>query len=205
MATTNGESSSDNISRLVQSLSNNAGDLRTGDAKARDAMITDAFRLIAALETPHETFLRISWQYSSHPAILRLASDMKLFENLASDDGSPKSSKQLADALSPPADPRLVLKVLKILASFYVVQEVDTDVFAPTPFSTSMSQQVWKEALALIVPYVTQTKIKLPAYFQDTKYQLPTNALDAPVQYANDVRGKMHFFELMRRDRKSVV
>lgn len=189
--------SNDDAFESLERLNKNAEALRKGDTRAREAMIADCFSLMADLENPNETFVRLIWPYLTQPVALRLASDMKIFETLSA-AGKPLHTKEVAAPVS--ADLRLTRKVMKMLASFHVIKEVDVDMWATNAFADSMASDVWKQALTLCVPYASETMLKMPEFFREKEYQFPTGALDAPAQYAHGVSGKMHFFELMRRD-----
>ena len=58
-----GTSSYGEAFEVLKSLNGNAETLRTGHAQARDALISDCFRLVASLETPSETFMRTLWTH----------------------------------------------------------------------------------------------------------------------------------------------
>lgn len=55
--------------------------------------------------------------------------------------------KYLANGLANKVDTD---RVLRTLASYYLVKEVDVDSFAATPFTDSMTDQTWKDALGLM-------------------------------------------------------
>lgn len=55
--------------------------------------------------------------------------------------------KSLLDEL---ADKVATDRVMRTLASYHLVKEVDVDSFGATPFSNSMADQTWKDALGLM-------------------------------------------------------
>jgi len=63
-------------------------------------------------------------------------------------------------------------RVLRTLASYYLVKEVDVDSFAATPFTDSMTDQTWKDALGLMqvqcigITFVMLTTVKGAVRFE---------------------------------------
>lgn len=48
---------------VLGDIQKHAEAMKNGDPKARDSLVADCFKMIAALETPGETFMRIMWNY----------------------------------------------------------------------------------------------------------------------------------------------
>ncbi|KAK7885766.1 hypothetical protein LTR67_010118 [Exophiala xenobiotica] len=96
----------DMVSKLLKDVTQNVEALGSGNSKAREAAIEACRSLASSLETPSEAVVRMTWVEPSHLAALRMAVDMRLFDHLAAEQSSPKSSAQLAAACS--AEPWLV-------------------------------------------------------------------------------------------------
>lgn len=182
---------------VLSELNKNAEQLRKGNAQVRDALISDCFRLVAELETPGEAFMRILWTHTIHPAVMRLASDIQLFDLLKAAEGRARSSAELAEMTS--ADQKLISKTLKTLATCYLVKEVEADKFVSTPFSDAMASETYKLALGLMVPFVAKANLIGPEYFQQRNYKWPDDAKDVPGTFATGDAGKLNFFEVMKK------
>lgn len=183
----------------LQRLNKNAEALRNGNSKAREAMVADCFSLIADLETPNETFVRLMWPYLIQPVVTKLASDMKIFETLSS-AGKPLLTKDIAAAV--PAGLPFTQRILKTLASFHVVKEVDVDLWASTSFADTMASNVSKQALNMIIPYTSEVLAKAPEFLKEKQYQSPVNPLDTAVQFYHGLSGQTHFYEILKRDER---
>jgi len=86
MSTSNTTTSHEAAFDVLKTLNTDAEALRSGDQKARDAMIADCFALIAKLETPEETFVRNMWNSVSILPVSRSMSDRRPFTGHASCD-----------------------------------------------------------------------------------------------------------------------
>lgn len=102
--------------QILEDVNKHTAAYQGGDQRAREAALSSAFKLISELETPSETIVRMLWCWvSGHSipafsmllilqcqptqlAVVRTAVELDLFQHLASGDGSPKTSGQLAKA-----------------------------------------------------------------------------------------------------------
>jgi hypothetical protein len=110
---------------LLQDLATAGQAYKTGDSGARRKLLHLCNELTLELEPPGETFLRINWaevcrlrffspaepsrltiQQTVRAIAIRIAIDLDIYKTLSEDEGSPKSSAQLAAPKS--ADPLLV-------------------------------------------------------------------------------------------------
>ncbi|KAK5944194.1 hypothetical protein PMZ80_003475 [Knufia obscura] len=194
----NGIGIHDEASDVLQSLNKNAEALRAGNKQARDAMVSDCFRLVASLETPGEAFMRIMWTHSIYPPVIRLASDLKVFDLLKDAEGASKSSVELAKAAG--ADVRLMSAPPQVSILGITDKETDADSFASTEFANAMADQTYKNTLGLMTPYAASANLTTPEYFKKRDYRWPEDPMDTPVQYPTGDSGKMSFFDMMKRD-----
>lgn len=134
----------------------------------------------------------------SHNSVLRLGSEIGLFEALAADGGKPKSSEDIANKTNPESESTLVARMLRLLASMNAVVETGSDMFAPTPFALAMTQEAFRDSVALRYDDLQPMMIKQTEFFKETGYKTPNSSLNAPLQYAYDCR-RTHLFELFAK------
>ncbi|KAI1615060.1 O-methyltransferase-domain-containing protein [Exophiala viscosa] len=182
------------LPRLLENVNEHVQALSSGDLKARDAAIEACRTLASTLESPSEAFVRMTWVEPSHLSSMRVALGMGLFEQLAADSSSPKSSAQLAALCS--ADPRLVEKTLKVLAAVGTVREVDADSYASSPLSQSMTRSIFSDSLSLMHDFCIPINLKTADFFAQNGYKYPADPLSAPAQFAHNVMGKTHVMQL---------
>ena len=91
-------------------------------------------------------------------------------------------------------------RILKVLASFYVVREVNEDSFVSTPLADSMSEDTFKTALDLMHPWATKCALVGPDYFRQHDNKWPSDPMDCPAQLATSDSGKLSTFQIMARD-----
>lgn len=148
-----GNEMSENAAKIISEISADGQKLAVESPGARENIILQARRLIAALETPMETILQTVWEEVCHRVLnislllkvcqptrymaIRLALDLKFFETLAADGGSAKSVAELCKSTD--ADPVLVARLTRHLAACRVIREVGADTYAPTTISNALA------------------------------------------------------------------
>lgn len=155
-------------------------------------------KLFSTLILPGESIALTQWAQPTHNAVLRLGSEIQLFEALGVDGGAPKSSKSIADKTNPQTEHSLVARMLRLLASMNTVIETQPDTFAPTPFAKAMTQEAFKDSVALMHDDLQPMLIKQTEYFKEIGYKTPTSSSYAPLQYAYNCKGQ-HLFEMFAR------
>ncbi|KAI0599795.1 S-adenosyl-L-methionine-dependent methyltransferase [Biscogniauxia sp. FL1348] len=151
------------------------------DAATRSALYIAAKKLAAATEDPFNTISRVN----GSPMILtfcQLACDLGLFERLV--EGSvPLSSVDLAAASK--ADPVLLGRILRFLASNDIISEVGEDAFAANGITCTLARPGFRAGIAhsfaAIMPCLQET----PKFLADTQYANPSDVLHSPFQLAH--------------------
>ncbi|KAJ2996759.1 hypothetical protein NUW58_g870 [Xylaria curta] len=115
------------ISSLTHEAREKAKKLQIDGDNGRRDLLKIARALVAALETPKESVMRMTWHSPTVFAAMRLCMDLDLYSKICDDDGSPKSAQFLAETTG--ADPRLVERLLKHLATANIVSETAADVY----------------------------------------------------------------------------
>ncbi|CAO2658205.1 Nn.00g059280.m01.CDS01 [Neocucurbitaria sp. VM-36] len=174
------------MSAIVQALN---------DATANPASLTEADKAqllgactnaVSALQPYDQKLMDLLFAPLKSVA-LRLAIDMRLFDACAPDENvtlNQLSNKTQCDEL---------LIIMRVLIDMKIFNEVDQDVFQPTPAATLYK---YDSPMAQIIIHWTMHMpqiAKLPDYFAEKGYTSPTDSLDCPFQYA--MRTKLHNFD----------
>lgn len=187
---------SNNInSALVDHIAQLCNDYKTGRAGAREGLIESCTKLLPQLMTPEETMVMTTWAQPTHKAAIRLGVEMHLFEALAADNGSPKSSSTIADSMTPPAEHALVARVLRHLATMGSVLETGPDTFAPTPYALALTKENYRESIEFVEDDWQPLHQASPEFFRQNGFKSPT-LVDSPFQLAYDCKGQ-HLFEFL--------
>lgn len=187
------------ISSLVDRIAQQGEAFKNGTIGAREGLMKTAHQLFSSLIFPAEMVLYTQWAQPAHTAILRLGSDIKLFQALAAEDGSSKSSKAIADMTDPPTEHKLVARALRHLSAMGTVKETGQDTFAPTQFSKSMAQEDFKDAIQFMHNDFNPCLLTQNEYFRENGYKAPTSSLFAPFQFAMKCKGD-HLFDYFAKD-----
>ena len=132
-------------------------------------------------------------------AATRILIDLKAFENIATAKG-PVTADQLAERSN--ADPRLVERLLKQVATEGYVREVAADTYSASPIThmlaTGPGQGGVKDMFNCVKSYA-----ELPAYLRETGYANPTDKDNSPFKYA--YKTDKHYFDWVGEDAQRVV
>ncbi|KAF2093148.1 S-adenosyl-L-methionine-dependent methyltransferase [Rhizodiscina lignyota] len=177
---------------LIDEIVKNGQLLRdSNDQTARQKIIAAASSLIEELEIPPEKLARIGWGEPSRTAALRTAFDLGILTKLGEE---PMSSAQLAEGTK--ADPQLVARVMKHLASYGIVKEIGRDQYCGSPFSMASNDPTIRGGLIYSFEGMIPTFHGLPEFLAKTNYQVPTDSNDGPVQYG--LRTDRPFFAVLQ-------
>ncbi|KAK2128743.1 S-adenosyl-L-methionine-dependent methyltransferase [Fusarium oxysporum II5] len=153
--------------------------------------IAAASALIQELENPGEQLARIGWGEPTRTAALRTLFDLGILQRLGEE---PQSSEQLTAGTK--ADPVLVARALKHLGANGIIKEVGQDSYIETPFSMSTRDPTMEGGLIYSFEGMIPTFQGLPEFLAQTKYQVPKDANNSPVQYG--LRTDKPFFSILR-------
>ena len=183
-------------SALVDHVAKLCEGYKAGQAGAREGLIESCTKLLPQLMTPEETMVMTTWAQPTHSAAIRLGVEMHLFEALAADGGSPKSSGTIADSMTPPAEYALVARVLRHMATMGTVLETGPDTFAPTPYALALTKEIYRESIEFVEDDWQPLHQSSPEFFRQNGFKSPTSIFDSPFQLAYDCKGQ-HLFEFM--------
>ncbi|KAI1370106.1 S-adenosyl-L-methionine-dependent methyltransferase [Hypoxylon crocopeplum] len=140
-----------------------------------------AKKLVVASEDPFNTICRVN----GSPMILtfaQVASDLGLFQKLT-EASLPLSCASLADSSG--ADPLLLSRILRFLASNDMITETGEDTFMANGVTRTLARPGFRAGIAhtflAIMPCLQAT----PQFLADTSYVNPTDVLHSPFQIAH--------------------
>ncbi|KAK6400874.1 hypothetical protein LTR81_023915 [Elasticomyces elasticus] len=165
--------------------------VQAATASGRNAALSAARSLVAALETPAERITRMSWYDPLLIAVVRLSIDVKLFSKLQEQGGKPMTTSELASATS--TDPALLIRFLKLLASADVVRETGEAEFASTPTSDLLASPGGSGTLSNCFSVVSAVNYKIVEYFRSRGYHSPVDKDDSIWKHATG--SDLHYFD----------
>ncbi|KAB5566225.1 O-methyltransferase [Coniochaeta sp. 2T2.1] len=145
------------------------------DEATRLRMQDTLHRVAEEMETPHDTMLRLL-NSNLEITIVKAALDMGIFKRLA-ESPSPLSVKILA--ASSGADPLLLGRLLRYLASIRMIVETSEDHFGPNNVTTSFSDPRIEGALNYTFGLSGPAYQAFPEYLKETKCQSETGGKHA--------------------------
>ena len=149
------------------------------DELGRSALLKAAQGLVQRLERPYERMMRMVWTEPILMIAVKIACDLDLFSHLS--NGS-KTTEQLA--IGTGADALLIRRVLRLLGTSGIVEEVGLDTYAKNDFSTALADPngIRNGIEHFYHKCIVQLE-KLPAYFQENGYRNPSDAEHPPWEY----------------------
>ncbi|KAJ5358794.1 Plant methyltransferase dimerization [Penicillium cataractarum] len=155
-----------------------------GLEKSRIDAQEKALQLARALERPRDAILKLAYAPSVVMAV-KIAHDMEIFPVLA----KATSPVPLADLASvKPADPLLVERILRLLATNGFVQEFAPREYLPTRLSKEMTERASIGVVESLFLEFLPTFQKTPEYLRATNYRNPDDPMLAALQYTNDFK-----------------
>lgn len=139
--------STQDVSREAQSVQEDIQNLSRvsggDDQVQRQALLSSARKLVAALETPGHMVARMSWEEPTTSGSLRILIDLGIFKHMLGGDTTvPKQASELAKMSG--ADPILLQRLLKRVASSSppLVEETGPDEYIPNRWTRAFADDV---------------------------------------------------------------
>ena len=129
--------SNSQITALIDQIAKQGEAWKNGADGAREGLMNSCQQLYSNLVLPAENIILTQWAQPTHTAVIRLASEIQLFEALAADNGAPKSSKNIAQRTQPQTEDTLVARMLRHLSAMGDCQRNRTRHFRT--YSSSLS------------------------------------------------------------------
>lgn len=179
--------------QTLDALSSVRGGLASEDGMARLKALELCQRLQLELETPGETLFRTFWAQTAHHWILFAALDLNIPKILSEDGESPKTNTQIAKLAN--AEPVLIGRLMRHMASMGTVAELGPDTFAHTKFSRYLLTDAATACLTFM-RYFQSVTTKAPEYLAQHNYVSPTSPQKAPYVWANGLTDTTFFGHL---------
>ncbi|KAI9751446.1 MAG: hypothetical protein M4579_006056 [Chaenotheca gracillima] len=171
------------VGEVLQTIATEGDAYLQKDEKSRKRLLEAAQSLTLALETPSEAVNRICWAAPTQLSVARVAVDLKIFEKLSEDGGTPKTTAQLATATG--ADPALIGRVLKHLASVRLIAEIAADTYGPNHLTKVFCEPKYRDGISFCFDLAGPPFQRLPEYLAKNGYKDPTDVADGPFQYGH--------------------
>ncbi|MCJ1243567.1 hypothetical protein MMC30_000764 [Trapelia coarctata] len=176
-----------NVQKLISQLQA-VKDQHIPDEALRKQLYDATREVGLALETPREGVERIFYA-PLQLVMAKVASDMGIFELLAANEESSKSTFEFADVAG--ADPVLTHRILRYLASVGMVKELGDERFAPNDLTKTLSIPGNKAGIDVSAIAHLPAWAKLPEFLARTKYQNPVGVQECPFQLAHNTDQSM--------------
>ncbi|KAL3479375.1 S-adenosyl-L-methionine-dependent methyltransferase [Aspergillus californicus] len=159
--------------------------------------LIDQLRL--AVETPTETVLRLIYQPPQNAA-LRTVVDMGIFDLLMGAGERGISACQLSAYTN--AERCLIVRLMRVVTALGLCASPEPEVYKPNSKTGVLTQPTGRDGIRCIYDLTMPTLAKLPEYFQEHEYTIPTEYSDSPMQWAV---GQSQFEWLAQRRHQQVL
>ncbi|KAI1370511.1 S-adenosyl-L-methionine-dependent methyltransferase [Hypoxylon crocopeplum] len=153
------------------------------DDQLRKRLLTAIQRLVPELETPAESWQRVLYNALELP-VARIGIDIDIFK-LLKESPTPLSTEELAKQSGKTPDTKLLARILRYLASFSLIREVDTDVWTASHFGNNLLLQ--SAGVSHMVDNCFVAMVTLPAFLRRHAYNPPTTKDDTAFAQGNHV------------------
>ncbi|PKK49473.1 hypothetical protein CI102_4957 [Trichoderma harzianum] len=154
------------------------------DAGERRALYDAAKKLLNVTEDPFDTIYRVN----NSPMILtfsHIACELGIFNSLAN-SMVPVTTTTLAQ--SSKADPLLLSRILRFLASHDLIMEADENSYAATTITRTLARPGFKAGIAHSFMAIMPCLLAAPQFLADTKYANPDDLVHSPFQAAHNTK-----------------
>ncbi|GAP91262.1 putative winged helix-turn-helix transcription repressor DNA-binding [Rosellinia necatrix] len=175
-----------------QGLIDTLDGIGVGDFEANDLerlqLIEAAKRLLSRIETREERMYDITFTEPIVFAALQILLDLGIWKQWTMARGVSKSVDELSELCTARCDPNLLRRLLRLLASVYMIKETCQDCYELTPF---LLGNVW-EWVPFRTHHVDPACINLPPFLAKTDYREPLDVKNS--NYADWCPGGLNFF-----------
>lgn len=177
------------VSGHIASLAGMASALEPGNERQRLELLASARALVSQLEKPHEKIMRMIYHEPALFMATKVLADLKIF-NLLATATTPIPATELASKTG--ADPRLVERLLKHVATENFVEETGPDTYLANDVTRCCATSGAKGAIDDIYQMLPVAGA-VPEFLKDSGYANPTNKNKTAWQLA--YKTNQHFFE----------
>lgn len=181
-----------NFTTLMQAMESTSSTTFENNIVARRQALASARALVKRLQTPVEAMWEMSMDLPALYCSVKVAMDRQIFDILDQDGGSAKTLQQLAGN----ADPALINRMLRHLASMHIIQEAGPSLYAPTHHSTALRQPTVYSIVDSDYEVNSPAHMSLPRFLNATNYKNPGSATNGNWQYLKGT--KETFWEYLK-------
>ncbi|KAF2462585.1 putative Sterigmatocystin 8-O-methyltransferase [Lindgomyces ingoldianus] len=159
--------------------------LEDADVRAKLYALFDKAK--KSLETPTELVTRLLLSQHVEGTVIDVALDLELFSKLEEENGSTKL-KTLASSIK--VEPALLKRLLRALAAFGAVQEVEHDGYRLSPSHSILANTDFGHAVVTVSEILHPTYQALPQYLKSRNYATPTDPKNTVIQQVFGIKDK---------------
>ncbi|KAK2606306.1 hypothetical protein QQS21_003237 [Conoideocrella luteorostrata] len=171
---------------IIQSIQSMAG---SADEFERKKLIDTLHSVIHSIEGPQEFMQRLLYSHVNI-SVARVGCDLKLYNHVA-DSPTPVSAQFVAEKAG--ADPELVARLLRYLASIGTLDEAGAGLFKANTQTKTLADDAWQSAIVHNFDTAWPCYLAMPAFLRETAHRDVTDPKHSPFNKAFDT--KTDFFE----------
>ncbi|KAF2462880.1 S-adenosyl-L-methionine-dependent methyltransferase [Lindgomyces ingoldianus] len=160
--------------------------LEDADVRAKLYALFDKAKKL--LETPTELVTRLLLSQHVEGTVIDVALDLELFSKLEEENGSTKTLETLASSIK--VEPALLKRLLRALAAFGAVQEVEHDGYRLSPSHSILANNDFGHAVVTVSEILHPTYQALPQYLKSRNYATPTDPKNTVIQQVFGIKDK---------------
>ncbi|KAH0424693.1 hypothetical protein CcaCcLH18_11415 [Colletotrichum camelliae] len=178
------------VDSFVRSIENVNSSSFSNESDRMKALLA-AQALLARLESPWDTVVRLNMTQPALGAAIRTVKDLELFERWNEHGNGPLTSAQAAEIIGNKCDPALLYRLLRLLAANHLLEEVSLGTFKPTQFGVATTAPVFNSLFSSYYSLILPIYAKLPKFFEATGYKNPEDSRQSGFQYAHGWDGDL--------------
>ncbi len=182
------------VAKIDALLQDNKSQVQHDQVQRRKALRL-ARTLCMQLESPMDHILRMSWQEPEYKAALKICIDLKIFDII----GKGADFVSVAEiAAATGAEPALLHRVLRHLASMAALRERNPDSYSLTPLTEALRKPEIASGVEYWFDIAAPTFMSLPKFLAETGYKDPVSTGSCNWQMAKNT--KLNFFDYMNEN-----
>ncbi|WQF84394.1 Putative O-methyltransferase domain, S-adenosyl-L-methionine-dependent methyltransferase superfamily [Colletotrichum destructivum] len=153
--------------------------------------LLEVYALMARLESPWETLVRLCMIQPALGAALKICKDLQLFEKWSKKGAVAMTSEQLAGVVGGSCESGLLYRLLRLLASNHLIEETSMGSFKQTHFSSAITTPVFDGLIHSFNDVNLPLFAKMADFFAETGYKNPQDSEQTVFQYAHGWNGNL--------------
>ncbi|KAF2185209.1 S-adenosyl-L-methionine-dependent methyltransferase [Zopfia rhizophila CBS 207.26] len=166
----------------VEALASNPSEDLASEPELRAKLYRACRAASTSLEQPTELVVRELLSQPVESTLVNIALDLELFAKLTEEGGNPKSLSSLAESTK--TDHTLLKRLLRALAAFGAVKEVEGEKYILSPAYSILADAAFGHAVVNCANFLNPTYQALPSLLKSINYQTPTDPKNTAAQRA---------------------